>query len=90
MTCNAHGVPSGIIVRQDTGGGVAPKRFLHDLTGMHARTVGRAGEEVLAVDHPVPATEVDDAEDFVLKRSSRAVTGTITTCLPMSRAEQRC
>jgi hypothetical protein len=60
-------VPSGIIVHEDTGGAIAPKRFLHDLTGTHAHTVDRAAEEVLVVDRPVPATEVDDGETGVLR-----------------------
>jgi len=58
-----------VIVRQDARRCISPKRFLHDLTGMDARTIDRASEEVLAVDHPVPAIEIYDGEDFVLKRS---------------------
>ena len=62
------GNAAGMIVSEYARRGILSQSFLHPFPRMDACAVDRAAEEILALDHAMPAVEVDHAKDFVRQR----------------------
>jgi len=61
------GDTTGVIVREDDGGGVVPEDSFQDFARKNRGAIDGAAEEIFAGDEFVAFGQEDNAEDFVLE-----------------------
>jgi len=70
MVCLAGiGNAGGVVVTQDAGGGVVAESGFDDFTGIDARAVDGASEQLLKGQDPVFVVQPEHGEEFMLQRA---------------------